>query len=56
MKTETEKRVRTKKKQQVTQMDFIRIQAEIENELEEKRKMMDKFRCMKELLNPKQED
>lgn len=56
LKTETEKRVRTKKKQQVTQMDFIRIQAEIENELEEKRKMMDKFRCMKELLNPKQED
>lgn len=59
LKTETEKRIRTKKKQQVTQMDFIRIQAEIENELnelKEKRKMMDKFRCMKELLNPKQED
>lgn len=56
LKTETEKRVRTKKKQQVTQMDFIRMQEEIKNELEEKRKMMDKFRCMKELLNPKSED
>ena len=56
LKTETEKRVRTKKKQQVTQMDFIRMQEEIKNELEEKRKMMDKFRCMKELLNQKSED